>query len=71
MTGFADIHSHILYGLDDGAESVEDSLAMLELAAVSGTTDIVATPHANGQFEFRPEGGSRFENLVASQLLKY
>jgi len=49
-----DIHSHILFGLDDGAKTLEDSLAMLRLAADSGTTDIVATPHANNQFTFDP-----------------
>jgi protein-tyrosine phosphatase len=53
--GYVDIHSHILYGLDDGAKTIEDSVAMLELAAASGTTDIVATPHANGQYVFNPE----------------
>ena len=41
-----DIHSHIVFGVDDGAKTIEDSLAMLELAAESGTTDIVATPHS-------------------------
>jgi protein-tyrosine phosphatase len=45
-----DIHSHILPGVDDGPETVEESLAMLRLAAENGTTDIVATPHANSQF---------------------
>jgi len=50
-----DIHSHVLYGLDDGAKTVEQSLAMLELAAADGTTDIVATPHANGQYAFDPD----------------
>jgi protein-tyrosine phosphatase len=49
-----DIHSHILYGLDDGAKTLEDSVAMLRLAADSGTTDIVATPHANTEFAFDP-----------------
>jgi protein-tyrosine phosphatase len=53
--GYVDIHSHILYGLDDGAKTLEDSVAMLELAASAGTTDIVATPHANGQYAFDPE----------------
>jgi protein-tyrosine phosphatase len=52
---FIDIHSHILYGLDDGAETREQSLEMLELARSAGTTDIVATPHANGQYVFDPE----------------
>ena len=50
-----DIHSHILWGLDDGAESLEQSVAMLRMAAESGTTDIVATPHSNGQFKFDPD----------------
>jgi protein-tyrosine phosphatase len=49
-----DIHSHILPGLDDGAQTLEDSLAMLEIAAAGGTTDIVATPHANTEFTFDP-----------------
>ena len=39
-----DIHSHILPGWDDGAQTLEESLRMLKLAAGSGTTDIVATP---------------------------
>jgi protein-tyrosine phosphatase len=52
--GFVDIHSHVLYGLDDGAKTPEESVAMLQLAAASGTTDIVATPHANGQYVFDP-----------------
>ena len=52
---FVDIHSHILYGLDDGAKTREQSLEMLELARSAGTTDIVATPHANGQYVFNPE----------------
>src|SRR6185369_3231048 len=50
-----DIHSHILWGLDDGAKTLEQSLAMLKLAAESGTTDIVATPHANSRYNFQPE----------------
>jgi protein-tyrosine phosphatase len=50
-----DIHSHILWGLDDGAETLEESLAMLKLAAESGTTDIVATPHANSKYRYQPE----------------
>src|SRR6266700_1436516 len=50
-----DIHSHILWGLDDGAETFEESIAMLELAAASGTTDIVATPHANSRYRYQPD----------------
>jgi protein-tyrosine phosphatase len=49
-----DIHSHILPGLDDGAATLEQSLAMLRLAAESGTRQIVATPHASLEFSFDP-----------------
>jgi protein-tyrosine phosphatase len=50
-----DIHSHVLWDLDDGPRTFEESLAMLHLAAQTGTTDIVATPHANSRFAFRAE----------------
>jgi len=49
-----DIHSHVVWGLDDGASSVEDSLIMLRTAAEDGITDIVATPHSNAQYRFQP-----------------
>ena len=49
-----DIHSHILPGLDDGSESLEESVEMLRQAAAAGTTDIVASPHANQDYAFDP-----------------
>jgi protein-tyrosine phosphatase len=58
-SGFVDIHSHVLPGLDDGAKTLEDSVAMLRLAADAGTTDIVASPHANQEFTFDPEAIGR------------
>lgn len=42
-----DIHSHIIFGVDDGAQSLEESVRMAELAASHGTKGIVATPHTN------------------------
>lgn len=49
-----DLHSHVLYGLDDGAPTLEDSVAMVRMAAAHGTTDLVATPHANLTYKFQP-----------------
>src|ERR1035437_6870191 len=49
-----DIHSHILPGLDDGSKSLQESVAMLRQAAAAGTTDIVASPHANQDYAFDP-----------------
>lgn len=40
--------------MDDGARSLEMSVAMLRMAAAGGTTDIVATPHADTDYEFQP-----------------
>jgi protein-tyrosine phosphatase len=50
-----DLHSHVLYGLDDGARSIEESVAMVRVAAAAGTTDLVATPHANIEYRFDPD----------------
>ncbi|MGE5645603.1 MAG: tyrosine-protein phosphatase [Acidobacteriota bacterium] len=49
-----DIHSHVLPGLDDGARTLEQAVEMLRTARRSGTTDIVASPHANIDFRFDP-----------------
>ncbi|MFD1020164.1 tyrosine-protein phosphatase [Thalassobacillus hwangdonensis] len=47
-----DIHCHILPGVDDGAQTLEDSLAMAREASKQGVDTIVATPHhRNGQFD--------------------
>lgn len=66
-----DIHSHFLWGMDDGADTLEESLAMLKMAAESGTTDIVATPHANSHYRFQPDLiRQRIEEISAAAQLK-
>jgi protein-tyrosine phosphatase len=40
-----DLHSHILPGIDDGAKTIEDAVAMARIAVDNGTTVIAATPH--------------------------
>ena len=40
-----DFHSHILPGIDDGSKTVEQSIAMLTMAAEQGIECVVATPH--------------------------
>ncbi|MCU1262646.1 MAG: hypothetical protein JWO80_5531 [Bryobacterales bacterium] len=62
-----DIHSHVLYGMDDGSRDLQTSLDMLKVASDSGTTDIVATPHSDLQFVFQPEEIERqIEELSAA-----
>lgn len=43
--GYIDLHSHVLFGLDDGAPDREASLAMLDALATLGITEQCATPH--------------------------
>jgi len=50
-----DIHSHVLPAQDDGARNLEQAVAMLQMAASAGTSDIVATPHAGLEYPFDPE----------------
>lgn len=40
-----DMHCHVLPGVDDGADSTEESLEMLRIAASEGITDMIVTPH--------------------------
>jgi len=40
-----DIHSHILPGIDDGAEYIEESIEICETALSEGIETIIATPH--------------------------
>lgn len=40
-----DVHSHILPNVDDGSDSIETSILMLEMMKSQGITDVIATPH--------------------------
>ena len=50
-----DIHHHLLPGLDDGARTLDVSLAMVEMAIADGITHIACTPHASHHYFFDPE----------------
>lgn len=45
MEGYIDIHSHILPGIDDGAQNFEMSMEMLKIAQENGIKAIILTPH--------------------------
>ncbi|CDO03686.1 Tyrosine-protein phosphatase YwqE [Oceanobacillus picturae] len=47
-----DIHSHIIPGVDDGAQTEADSIAMAKAAVDQGIHTIIATPHhRNGKYD--------------------
>lgn len=45
LKGAVDNHSHILYGLDDGVKTVEDSLEILAWLEEQGLSEVWLTPH--------------------------
>jgi len=51
-----DMHSHILPGLDDGPDDIDESIRMCRIAADDGIHTIVATPHMlKGIYNFSKE----------------
>ena len=45
LRGTADSHSHILFGVDDGVRTIEESLSVLKYEEELGVTDVWCTPH--------------------------
>ena len=57
-----DIHCHILPLSDDGAQSMEDAVEMARMAAHSGVSTIIVTPHCNVP-------GEEEQNYISRSLL--
>ena len=49
-----DIHSHIIYHIDDGSRTLEESLALIRQDVEQGARAIIATPHYYVQYPTDP-----------------
>jgi protein-tyrosine phosphatase len=47
---YADLHFHILPGVDDGPSSMDESVALAAAALADGTRTVIATPHVRPGF---------------------
>lgn len=63
-----DIHYHLIFGVDDGPQTIEDSLALAEASIAEGVTHIVATPHANDTYAYQPEVNRERLEMLRQQL---
>ena len=45
-----DLHCHVLPGIDDGPETLEEAIALCRAAHQEGTRTMVATPHVNWDY---------------------
>lgn len=62
-----DIHCHILPGLDDGSDNIEESVRMARLAVEGGTKVIITTPHSNITDSFQ----NHFSKEYAETFLEF
>ncbi len=65
-----DIHSHILFGVDDGAKDYNESVEMLKAAKKAGFDKIIATPHVRSPHYNRNKARIAMDELkpVAEKL---
>lgn len=70
---FADIHTHLLFGTDDGAKTIDDMYNMVDAAYNQGTRFICATPHFHPSFfgDNREAAGKAFALLTEYCAQKY
>ena len=64
---YFDIHSHILPGVDDGAQTLEEAMSMIDVAYGEGTRRLILTPHyTRGKNRYtKEELHNRFEEFEA------
>jgi protein-tyrosine phosphatase len=63
-----DLHCHVLPGIDDGPDAIEESLALVRAAAAAGTETIVATPHVSVRYPNRAEQIARSVAALGERL---
>lgn len=68
--GFTDIHSHIIWGIDDGAEDIHESISLCSMADRAGTGTLVMTPHlmywefAENLFDERNKKAEKLSEII-------
>lgn len=55
LRGFSDVHSHILAGVDDGVQTLEESLKILSEYEALGIKEVYLTPHIMEDIPNTPE----------------
>lgn len=68
----ADIHTHVLPGVDDGAKDLPEALEMIRVAWENGTRAMVLTPHYRGAYRknsgvYLRESFEKFSDAVREQ----
>lgn len=58
-----DVHSHILFNIDDGSSSIEESLELLKKMQDIGFTDVILTPHYIESTEYSANNAKKLKHF--------
>ena len=58
-----DIHSHIIFNVDDGSKSVEESVELLRAMKNTGFDNVIITPHYIADSEYSANNKTKLERL--------
>ena len=62
-----DTHSHLIYGVDDGSKTLEESIKILSELTKMGITDTIITPHYINETNYM---STKIDNLKKLNILK-
>lgn len=65
-----DIHTHIIYDVDDGSDTLDESVAIIKEAINNGVTDIIFTPHYIDSAEYNKEKVYENYNALKNEVKK-
>jgi protein-tyrosine phosphatase len=63
-----DLHCHVLPGIDDGPDTLEEAVELVRAAAATGAKTIVATPHVSPRYQNDSSGIADGVALVNARL---
>lgn len=63
-----DLHCHLLYGIDDGSRSLDESIHLLKQMSLSGITEVILTPHYIGKSKYI--ANNKDKNKLLTELKK-
>ncbi|HVE86544.1 MAG TPA: CpsB/CapC family capsule biosynthesis tyrosine phosphatase, partial [Myxococcales bacterium] len=66
MPEYCDLHCHLLYGVDDGARTVEDSVEMARALWALGFRTVAPSPHARPEYAPVEVARARLEEVRAA-----
>lgn len=68
--GYVDLHCHLLFGVDDGAKTIQDSLEMARALCDLGFSDVAPSPHARAEYTSGDANACRARLDEVSEALK-